>query len=179
MLRTVAGFINYFEGGFSMTSEERHQKIELYGNAYNLLVEGLKQFPAEMWHFKPAPDHWSVHEILIHITDSEANSYIRCRRFIAEPGKDVMAYDENGWAPALRYYEQSIEDALELFKWLRHNTYQLIRTLPDSVWANTVFHPENGLMTLDDWLEIYTRHIPDHLEQMRVNYQAWQEREKI
>jgi hypothetical protein len=156
-----------------MTNEERPQKIESYGRAYDLLVEGLKQFPAEMWHFKPAPGWWSIHEIVVHITDSEANSYIRCRRFIAEPGQTVMAYDENGWAVALDYRGQSTDEALELFKWLRYNTYQLIRSLPESVWANTVFHPENGTMTMDDWLGIYERHIPDHLQQMRLNYEAW------
>jgi hypothetical protein len=126
-----------------------------------------------MWHFKPAPGRWSIHEIVIHITDSEANSYIRCRRFIAEPGQTVMAYDENGWAVALDYRGQSTDEALELFKWLHYNTYQLIRSLPESVWANTVFHPENGTMTMDDWLGIYERHIPDHLQQMRLNYEAW------
>lgn len=156
-----------------MSNDIRRQKIESYGNAYNLLVEGLKQFPREMWHFRPAPDGWTLHEIVIHITDSEANSYIRCRRFIAEPGQTVMAYDEKGWATGLDYHRQSTEDALELFRWLRHNTYQLIRSLPEDVWANTVYHPENGTMTLDDWLGVYERHIPDHLAQMRENYEAW------
>ena len=156
-----------------MTTQERHQKIESYGQAYDLLAEGLKQFPAEMWHFRPAPDRWSIHEIVVHISDSEANSYIRCRRFMAEPGQAVMAYDEKAWAISLHYHDQSTEDALELFKWLRHNTYQLIRSLPESVWSNTVYHPENGTMTLDDWLGIYEPHIPDHLAQMQGNYEAW------
>src|SRR4051794_27667125 len=110
-----------------MTSEERAKMIESYGRAYDTLVEGLKQFPREMWHFKPSPDYWSVHELVVHITDSEANSYVRARRFIAEPGQPVMAYDESGWAKALNYDEQSPEDALELFRWLRGNTYKLIK----------------------------------------------------
>lgn len=156
-----------------MTHTERNQKIESYGQAYKRLVEGLKQFPPEMWLFKPAPDHWSIHEIVIHLADSEANSYIRCRRLIAEPGQAVMAYDEMGWAAALNYQQQSTQDALELFRWLRHNTYQLIRALPESVWAHTIYHPENGTMTMDDWLGVYERHIPDHLAQMQVNYEAW------
>jgi hypothetical protein len=28
-------------------------------------------------------------------------------------------------------------------------------------------------MTLDDWLDIYERHIRDHVEQMQANYDAW------
>jgi hypothetical protein len=156
-----------------VTNQERRQKIESYGTAYNQLVEALQQFPPEVWQFKPSPDRWSIHEIVVHIADSEANSYIRCRRFIAEPGQAVMAYDEMGWAASLRYHDQSPEEALELFKWLRLKSYKLIKSLPEAVWANTVYHPENGIMTLEDWLDIYERHIPDHVTQMRANYEAW------
>lgn len=157
-----------------MTNQERTQKIELYGNAYQILTEGLKQFPKEMWQFKPAPDEWSVHELIVHITDSEANSFVRCRRFIAEPGSQVMAYDENQWGVALNYHGQSTDDALELFRWLRNNSYKLIKTLPESTWANTIYHPENGTMTMEEWLDMYARHVPDHLEQMQGVYKAWQ-----
>jgi hypothetical protein len=99
-----------------MNANARAQTIRSYGNAHALLVEALQQFPHTMWHFKPAPDQWSIHEILIHITDSEANGYIRCRRCIAEPGQTVMAYNEHQWATVLHYESQPVEEALDLFK---------------------------------------------------------------
>jgi hypothetical protein len=52
-------------------------------------------------------------------------------------------------------------------------SYTLIKGLPEAVWANTAYHPELGNMTLDNWLEIYERHIPEHIEQMQSNYRAW------
>lgn len=155
--------------------QERAEKLARYAGAYSELAEGLKRFPREMWGYRPAPEDWTVHETVVHITDSEANSYIRCRRFLAEPGKDVMAYDEAGWAKSLHYADQSPEDALELFRWLRGNTYKLIKDLPEAVWENNkVFHPENGIMTMDDWLDVYSQHIPEHLEQMERVFEAWQ-----
>jgi hypothetical protein len=156
-----------------MRREERAHKLEVYGRAYDELVAGLREFPREMWDYRAAVDPWTIHEIVVHITDSEANSFVRCRRFIAEPGKDVIAYDENGWNKALNYSAQSPEDAIELFRWLRGNTYKLAKTLPESAWANTVYHPENGTMTLDDWLDVYECHVRDHLEQMRRIYEEW------
>ncbi len=153
----------------------RLQKIESYGNAHAELVGALKRFPREMWTFRPSPDRWSIHEIVIHIADSEANSYTRCRRCIAEPGESVMAYDENRWAKALRYHEQSTEEAVELFRWLRLSSYRLIQTLPESTWSNTIDHPENGTMSLDDWLDTYERHVREHVEQMQASYDAWLE----
>jgi hypothetical protein len=158
-----------------MNEKERRAKIESYGQAYLKLVAGLEQFPREMWQYRPAPDKWTIQEILMHIADSEANSYVRCRRFIAEPGKDVMAYDEMGWARQLDYHARDPQDALELFRWLRQSTHRLIQTLPGETWENTVFHPENGSMTLDDWLDVYERHIPDHLEQMHSVFDDWRE----
>lgn len=159
-----------------MTHEERKRKIESYGHAYTRLVEALKEFPKEMWSFKPSPDDWSIHELIVHVADSEANSFARCRRLIAEPGSAVLGYDEAQWAKALRYSEQSTGDALELFKWLRLASYKLIRDLPESVWSNTIGHSENGTMTFDDWLDVYERHIPEHIDQMRRTYATWKTR---
>jgi hypothetical protein len=154
-------------------AEERSKKIESYGTAYQKLVDALQHFPIEMWQFRPEPGRWTIHEIIIHITDSEANSYIRCRRFLAEPGSTILGYDENKWAHELLYHDQDPGEALELFKWLRLKSYTLIKDLPASVWSNTVNHTENGPMTLDNWLDIYERHIPDHIQQMQSNYDDW------
>jgi hypothetical protein len=157
-----------------MNHVERLQKIESYGQAYAKLIAALPRFPREMWQYRSASDRWTIHEIIVHLADSEANSYARCRRFIAEPGSTVMAYDEMAWAQRLNYHAQSPEAALELFRQLRSSSYELIKTLPETIWANTIVHPENGVMTLDDWLDVYDRHIPDHIAQMQEVYAAWQ-----
>lgn len=154
----------------------RKDKIESYGRAHAELVGALKDFPREMWGFRPASEAWTIHEIIVHITDSDANSYVRGRRFIAEPGSTVMGYDEMKWARDLHYSEQDTAAALELFKWLRHNSYQLVKTLPESTWANTVTHSENGVMTMDDWLDTYERHVREHVAQMRGVHTAWMNR---
>ncbi|MCH7802062.1 MAG: DinB family protein [Chloroflexi bacterium] len=86
-----------------------------------------------------------------------------------------MAYDENAWASSLDYHSQSTDEALELFRWLRQRSYDLIKSLPDETWANTAYHPENGNMTLDDWLGVYESHVPEHLQHMQENYDAWTE----
>ena len=93
-----------------MAATERQQKIESYGHAYTTLVAALQQFPREMWQFRASPEDWTIHEIVVHITDSEVNSYVRCRRFIAEPEKPLLAYDEERWAAALNYHQQSTDD---------------------------------------------------------------------
>ena len=156
-----------------MTPQERKRKIRSYGKASAELKKALRKFPKRMWKYKPAPDRWSIHEIIIHLADSEANSFIRCCRFIAEPGKAVLGYDQDVWARELQYHRRSTEEALDLFKLLRIAAYNLIKSLPESTWTNTVEHSERGTMSFERWLEIYENHPHKHISQMGKNYEAW------
>ena len=99
-----------------MNTEERSRLIESYGDAYRQLAEALNTFPAEVWQYKPSPERWSTHEIIVHIADSEANSYVRVRRGIAEPGSQILGYDQDGWAVRLNYHDQSTGDYLQLWR---------------------------------------------------------------
>lgn len=156
-----------------MSAMTRREQIEAYGAAYELLMTALASFPREMWQYRPAADRWTIHEIIVHIADSEANSYVRCRRLLAEPGSAVLGYDEARWARDLNYHAQSTDDALELFKWLRRTTYQLIQRAPDTAWSHTVVHSESGVMTMAEWLDIYARHVREHIAQMQALYDDW------
>ena len=169
---------NFIKQDHQLIVDTRAKKIDSYGNGYTELVEALKKYPKEMWQWRDPHGCWSIHELIVHITDSEANSYIRCRRFIAEPGEPLMAYDENQWAASLDYHNQNSDDAIEMFRWLRLRSYSLIKTLPEEVWSNSNFHPENGDMTLDDWLDTYESHVTEHVGHMQENFDAWTAEQK-
>lgn len=157
-----------------MDASERQEKIELYGQGYDLFVAALEEMPKEMWQFKPAPKEWSVHEIIIHLADSETNSAMRARLLIAQPGLRVMGYDQDVWADKLDYHSQNTDDALALLKYARSTTYKLIRDLPDEVWTHTAKHPEfEEDYAFETWLNIYSGHIPGHIQQIRDNLEAW------
>jgi len=161
-----------------LSPEERLERIESFGAAYKRMVKTLGTLPREMWAYKPFPSEWSVREIIIHLADAEANGYVRFRRFIAEPGSKVMAYDQDIWAKKLNYKNQDVEEPLQLFKYLRSTTYSILKGLPDEVWTNTVEHSENGIMTLEDWLEIYDNHATAHIAQMKHNLKLWKKANK-
>lgn len=156
-----------------MTKKEIAARIESYGSGHIRIINALKEFPEEMWQFKPSPSQWSIHEIIIHLADSETMAYGRCRRFIAEPGSRVMAYDQDLWASRLNYHSQSTEEALELFKYLRVMTYGLIKYLPEDNWNNIVEHSENGIMKLSEWLVTYDEHVNKHISQMKRVHDQW------
>lgn len=158
-----------------MTAAERKQKIKAYADGHKVLVKALKKFPKKMWKWKPAPEKWSIHEILIHLADSESNAYLRARRFLAEPGQPVMAYDQDLWAQKLNYHAQDPNEALALVGLVRRMTHRLIRNLPEGAWATRCVHPEHDNYTFDRWLEIYGGHAHGHAAQMQRNYDAWKQ----
>ncbi|MGA6953791.1 MAG: DinB family protein, partial [Candidatus Acidiferrales bacterium] len=96
-----------------MKRDDRRQKVESFGRAPALLSSALRQFPKKMWLYKPSTERWSIHEIILHLADSEASAYLHCRRFIAEPGSQVPEFDAARWASSLGYFHQSTREALE------------------------------------------------------------------
>lgn len=151
----------------------RQQMVDLFGRGPRLLADALRRCPKKMWLYRPAPARWSTHEIILHLADSEAYAYICCRQFIAEPGSGVAEYDAAAWAATLGYFHQSTREALGLVSRLRKMTYQLLRFVPDPVWAHTTLLPKKGIISLDQWIQIQANHIPHHIEQINQNFEDW------
>ena len=159
-----------------MNKQERDSKIELYGRGYDLLIAALAEAPPEAWLFKPEPKEWSVHEVIIHLADSESNAALRARKLIVEPGGALMGYDQALWADELNYHDHSYEDALEVLRLARKTTHQLLKKQPDEVFEHTVTHPEyEEPYTFEQCLDIYSAHIPGHIGQIRNNYKLWRD----
>ena len=157
-----------------MNIQERNEKIELYGRGFDLLKAALAEVPAEAMKFKPEPKEWSVHESIIHIADSETNSALRARKLIVEPGGTLMGYDQAQWADVLNYHDHNLEDALEVTRLARKTTYELLKRQPEEVFTHAIVHPEmNEPYTFDKWVDIYSRHIPGHIEQIKNNIKLW------
>ena len=165
----IGGGKKLIQREYKFTREIRQEIIESYRTGFERIKETLANCSKGTWKYKPSTLEWSIHEIIVHLADAEANGYVRMRRFIAEPGSKVMAYDQDRWAMKLDYAHQSAEEALELFGLLRSTSYTILVSLPESSWANTVQHSENGVMTLEDWLETYESHVTEHIVQIKNN----------
>jgi hypothetical protein len=156
--------------------EVRRQQLESFGRAPILLSAALRQFPKKKaWLYKPSTDRLSIHEIILHLADSEVSVYIRSRQFVAKLESSVLKFDAARWAGSLGYSHQSSHDALEIIRCLRKATYQLLVLLPEPVWENSVKHSEDRRLRLSlaQWIEIQERHIPHHIDQMKQNYDTW------
>lgn len=116
-------------------------------------------------------DHagWSPRQIVHHMADSESQSAARLRRILAEPGTNILGYDESAWSecPALGYRTFPIENSLAVYKASRASSLEVLKNLADTDLAKFAIHSERGNYTLKDWLSTYSKHPVDHANQLR------------
>ena len=114
------------------------------------------------------PDGWSARQIVHHMADSEAQSYARLRRLLAEPGSTIQGYDEDAWSrnPKLGYEALPIENALAVFVAVRAASLDLVQRLAPADLELHGEHTERGRFAVADWLRIYSNHPRDHAEQL-------------
>ena len=95
------------------------------------------------------PEGWSARQIIHHLADSEAQSYARLRRLVAEPeGSIIQGYDENLWAvaPQLGYESAPVENSIAIFAAVRAGSLDIIKRLNESDLEKTLSraHPKGG-----------------------------------
>jgi hypothetical protein len=112
---------------------------------------------------------WSARQIIHHMADSEAQSYARLRRLVAEPeGSVIQGYDEGAWAECekLGYKDAPVENSIAVFAAVRAGSLDVIKRLEESDLAKFGEHSESGKFTIEKWLFNYTNHPKDHGEQL-------------
>ncbi len=116
-------------------------------------------------------DHagWSPRQIVHHMADSESQSAARLRRILAEPGTNILGYDESAWSEcaALGYRTFPIENSLAVYNASRASSLEVLKNLADTDLAKFAIHSERGTYTLKDWLSTYSKHPVDHANQLR------------
>ena len=112
---------------------------------------------------------WSARQVIHHMADSEAQSYSRLRRLVAEPeGSVIQGYDESAWAQceALGYTSAPVENAIAVYAAVRASSLDLLKRLTETDLEKSGVHTEAGKYTVDGWLTIYTKHPHDHGDQL-------------
>ncbi len=147
---------------------ELRDRINAYKDATNAFLISVNDVTPENIDIS-SPDGWSARQVIHHVADSEAQSYARLRRILAEPGSTISGYDEGLWAhtPTLGYQDLPIVNSLAVFTSVRNSPADILNRITDTDLDLEVVHSESGKYTLDDWLRLYTNHPAEHAEQLR------------
>lgn len=150
-----------------MDDATRKALIGQYRDGYNAVAETLLKITAEELEARPAPDKWSVREILHHLADSEMIAAVRLRFLLAMERPTIQGYDQDEFSRRLRY-DRPHETSLELFRYARESTAELLERLSPADWRREGTHTELGPYSVEKWLEIYAAHAHKHATQIRA-----------
>jgi hypothetical protein len=139
-----------------------------YLNATKVFLELVESLTTDQLDLANS-EGWNARQVIHHVADSEAQSYARLRRLIAEPGTAIQGYDESIWAEnsTLGYQSHKIESSIAVFKAVRQSTYELLLRMDDSLLDNKGIHTESGEYSVRDWLNSYINHPIDHANQIK------------
>ena len=151
-----------------MDVEKRKELLERYKDGYRVVAEALVGAEDdEHLDARPAPDKWSIRDIVHHLADSEMTAAIRARLLIAVERPQIVGFDQDEFARRL-HYDRPIEASLEVFKSARRATAELLERLSEEEWLREGTHTEHGRYTLERWLEIYANHAHTHARQIVI-----------
>ena len=152
----------------SIPSIDINESAAAYESATQYFLNLARGVQADQLDLKH-PEGWSARQIIHHLADSEAQSYSRLRRLVAEPeGSVIQGYDENLWAiaPQLGYESAPVENSIAVFAAVRAGSLDIIKRLEESDLERAGVHSESGAYTIAQWLKSYTNHPQDHGDQL-------------
>lgn len=145
------------------TAQRIAELIQAYAEGPRLIEEAISGIPADELHFKPAPEHWSIHENVIHVVDTDLIAAGRMRYVIAQPGSALVGMDVERWAQSMAYPAQPLAEAVGLLRAVRASTAALLGRIPPAAWEQAGMHTKAGPQTLEWLVEHFVEHIHYHL----------------
>lgn len=144
------------------TMEERKmmiQKIKSLPGILDSMVEGLSDAQLDT----PYRDGgWTVRQVVHHLADSHMNAFLRFKFMLLEDFPKIKTYNQDTWALSTEY-ALPLEPSLTLLRGLHARWAAMLESVSEQDWTTrTADHPENGVVTMDRMLQIYSNHGEKH-----------------
>lgn len=143
--------------------------IEEYRVGLEKIEDFLKDLEPDVIAYKPAPGRWSIHEIIVHLADTEVQSHVRFRTILGDVEPQIVNHHEMNWSSAIGYESVDLDESLDVIRQMRLVNYNLLARLEEADFDKVGHHSVRGKVSLRDLVEAYTAHIDQHLDQMRRN----------
>lgn len=115
---------------------------------------------------RPAPDKWSINEIIAHLADVEMVGGFRIRLILGAPGTTIVGFDQDAWASSGHYQKRDPRQSLEQFRILREANLRLLKLLTPEQWKQYGMHTERGQESVQHIVRMFAGHDLNHLQQI-------------
>ena len=152
-----------------MTAAELKKLLDAAEKSPREIAASVSGLSEQVLRYKPAPDKWSIVEILAHLADMEILYAYRMRQMVADDKPVIAPIDQDQWAARLGYLQESAPELLALYGLNRHHNLNLLRRLKPENLDKGAFHPElQRPVTLAEYVQMIGKHGPNHLAQIET-----------
>jgi hypothetical protein len=123
---------------------------------------------------RPAPEKWSIVEIIAHLAEDEMATSWRYRQMIEHEGTRLSGFDQDLWAHLGKYQTWSAIEALELFRLLREANLRMLASLSPEQWEHSAEHAERGRLNVANLARHMAGHDINHIRQVEALLQELQ-----
>ena len=142
--------------------------IKIQSKTNRKLGRLIKGVPTAKLRKRPAPEKWSVAEILAHLADVEIVIGWRMRSILGDPGTHVQAYDQNAWVTAGHYEKRDPHKSIELHRVVREANLALVKSISPAQWKHFGQHAERGQESIEHIVRMVAGHDINHLRQIQA-----------
>jgi len=147
--------------------------VSLLTAALEAIRGEYSRLPRRVLAFRPAPEEWSILEVLGHLIEAEQRGFAgRIRLILAQDGRTLERWDPDQVARDRRDWEKDPSVLLGEFVRRREVSLQLVERLRDADLDKRGEHPTVGTLTVNDILHEWVHHDRNHIAQMTANVQA-------
>jgi DinB superfamily len=142
------------------------EPLQLQAAAPKKIERLLKGVATAKLRKRPAPEKWSIAEILAHLVDTEIVAGYRMRMTLGAPGTPIQAFDQNAWATTGHYAERDARKSLELYRAVRVANLALLKLLRPDQWKHYGIHAERGEESIETIVRMMAGHDLNHIKQI-------------
>lgn len=148
-------------------SPDLHRIAKDLDDAVSVAMSRLRLLSAAAVSHRPAPDRWTIKQVIGHLIDSASNNHQRFVRAQFVDGElRFPKYEQNEWIRSQAYDEVEWDDLLALWQsYNRHLAHLIRRVKPESLDTRCVIGPYDPV-TLRFLIEDYVVHLKHHLDKI-------------
>jgi hypothetical protein len=132
----------------------------------------LLSLPEGETNWKPAPDKWSLLEVVCHLRDEEVEDFRTRTQFCLELPKKLVedlfppSIEPQKWVTERNYAEDNFVLAMAKFLNERSASIDWLRSLDEPDWERGFVHKSLGLLTAEAFLANWLAHDYLHIQQI-------------
>lgn len=147
--------------------------IEQLAHNHPVFLRMLSGVSAELYHWKPNQDKWSILEVVCHLRDEEVEDFrTRVRCTLERPDLPPPPIDPGAWVEERNYRKQNYEEVVASWLKEREASVKWLRSLESPNWDHAFMHPKLGPRSAGMYLANWLAHDYIHIRQInRLKYE--------